>query len=94
MLKNVKMDNQSSYQKVKHIEKDEEKHSSALTTVHKDLRLTWAKNHMTWSNEWHQVVWSDKKINLDGPDGFLTTGMICVKTKRFFKFVLKAVVVL
>ena len=71
MLENVTMDNQSSYKKVKHLEKDEKKHSPALTTVHKDLRLTWAKDHMTWNNEWHKVVWSDeKKFNLDGPDGF------------------------
>ncbi|CAF3809193.1 unnamed protein product [Rotaria magnacalcarata] len=46
------------------------KHSPALTTPHKDLRLSWAKDHMTWNNEWHKVVWSDeKKFNLDGPDG-------------------------
>jgi len=71
MLKNVAMDNQSSYKKVKHLEKDEKRRSPALTIVHKDLRLTWAKDHMTWNNEWHKVVWSDeKKFNLDGPDGF------------------------
>ncbi|CAF1535359.1 unnamed protein product [Adineta steineri] len=65
------MDNQSSYKKVKHLEKDEKKHSPALTTAHKDLRLSWAKDHMIWNNEWHKVVWSDeKKFNLDGPDGF------------------------
>ncbi|CAF5017842.1 unnamed protein product, partial [Rotaria socialis] len=47
------------------------KHSPALTTAHKDLRLSWSKDHMTWNNEWHKVVWSDeKKFNLDGPDGF------------------------
>ncbi|CAF3728881.1 unnamed protein product [Rotaria socialis] len=64
------MDNQSSYKKVKHLEKDGKKHSPALTTAHKDLRLSWAKDHMTWNNECHKVVWSDeKKFNLDGPDG-------------------------
>ncbi|CAF4559694.1 unnamed protein product, partial [Rotaria magnacalcarata] len=47
------------------------KHSPALTTAHKDLRLSWTKDHMIWNNEWHKVVWSDeKKFNLDGPDGF------------------------
>ncbi|CAF3449427.1 unnamed protein product [Rotaria sp. Silwood2] len=47
------------------------KRSSALTTAHKDLRLIWAKDHMTGNNEWHTVVWSDeKKFNLDGPDSF------------------------
>ncbi|CAF2814923.1 unnamed protein product [Rotaria sp. Silwood2] len=47
------------------------KHSPALTTAHKDLRLTWAKDHMTWNNEWNKVIWSDKKkFNFDGPDGF------------------------
>ncbi|CAF4257351.1 unnamed protein product [Rotaria magnacalcarata] len=50
------MDNQSSYKKVKHLEKDEKKHCRALTTVHKALRLTWAKDHMTWNNEWHKIV--------------------------------------
>lgn len=33
--------------------------------------MSWAKDHMTWNTEWHNVVWSDeKKFNLDGPDGF------------------------
>ena len=47
MVKNVTMDNQSSYKKVKHLEKDEKKHSPALTTAHKDLRLSWTKDHVT-----------------------------------------------
>ncbi|CAF2016077.1 unnamed protein product [Rotaria magnacalcarata] len=53
------------------LKKMKKKHSPALTTAHKILRLTWAKDHMTWNNEWHKVIWSDeKKFNLDGPDGF------------------------
>ncbi|CAF1641016.1 unnamed protein product, partial [Rotaria magnacalcarata] len=50
------MDNQSSYKTVKHLEEDEKKHSTALTTAYEDLRLSWAKEHMTWNNEWHKIV--------------------------------------
>jgi transposase len=51
--------------------KKKKKRSPPLTKSHKDLRLKWAKDHMTWNKEWHKVVWSDeKKFNLDGPDGF------------------------
>ncbi|CAF4566221.1 unnamed protein product, partial [Rotaria socialis] len=32
------------------------KNTPALTTTHKDLRLSWVKDHMTWNNEWHKVV--------------------------------------
>ncbi|CAF4387622.1 unnamed protein product [Rotaria magnacalcarata] len=52
------------------LKKMKKKPSPALTTAHKDLRLTWSKDHMTWNNEWNKVIWSDeKKFNLDGPDG-------------------------
>jgi transposase len=45
--------------------------SPPLTERHKQNRLKWAKDHMTWNQEWRKVVWSDeKKFNLDGPDGF------------------------
>ncbi|CAF4321649.1 unnamed protein product [Rotaria magnacalcarata] len=81
----VTMDNQSSYEKVKHLEKDEKRHCPALTTAHKDLRLSWTKAYMTWNNEWHKVVWSDeKKLIWMVLMAFLTTGMISVKRKRFF----------
>ncbi|CAF2027888.1 unnamed protein product [Rotaria magnacalcarata] len=53
------------------LKKMKKKYSPALTTAHKILRLTWAKDHMRWNNEWHKAIWSDeKKFNLDAPHGF------------------------
>ncbi len=53
------------------LKKKKKKRSPPLTKLHKDLRLNWGKDHMTWNEEWRKVVWSDeKKFNLDGPDGF------------------------
>lgn len=37
----------------------------------KEMRLDFARNHMTWNTEWRYVVFSDEKIfNLEGPDGY------------------------
>ena len=64
------MDHKSGYKKVKHLEKREKKFS-LLTKSHKDLRLKWAKDHMTWNEAWHNAICSsEKKFNLDGHDGF------------------------
>ena len=41
------------------------------TARHKEVRLQFAKEHMSWQEEWHQVLLSDeKKFNLVGPDGY------------------------
>ena len=41
-----------------------------LTSNHRKARLAWAQKHMSWTDEWLTVLFSDeKKFNLDGPDG-------------------------
>ena len=53
------------------LKKKKKKRSPLLSKSHKEFRLKWAKDHMTWNEDWRKVVWSDeKKFNLDGPDGF------------------------
>ena len=47
------------------------KRKPPLKQVHKDARLKYANEHMSWTSEWQNVIFADeKKFNLDGPDGY------------------------
>ena len=42
-----------------------------LKPEHKQARLEWCWEHMSWTEEWTHIIFSDeKKFNPDGPDGF------------------------
>lgn len=52
-----------------HIKWTKPKPKPRLTPKHKVNRLQFAQSHMSWTEQWRQVIFSDeKKFNLDGPD--------------------------
>ena len=43
----------------------------SLTDKQKRIRLNFAEQHVTWTDEWDNIIFTDeKKWNLDGPDGY------------------------
>jgi len=57
--------------KAEHLKRLKLKKKPQLNKLRKEMRLNFARSHMTWSKEWRFVVFSDeKKFNLEGPDGY------------------------
>lgn len=54
-----------------YIKRKKLKKKPPLDAKRKKKRLDFAKQHMTWNQQWGNVVFTDeKKFNMDGPDGF------------------------
>lgn len=54
-----------------HLQRKKLMRKPALKEHHKTARLAFAEKHVSWTNQWNNVVFSDeKKFNLDGPDGY------------------------
>lgn len=53
---------------------------------HRDQRVEWAENHVTWdNNKWDNVIFSDEnKFNLDGPDNLAFYWHDLRKEERIF----------
>lgn len=57
--------------KANHLKRQKLKKKPPLNMLRKEMRLNFARSHMTWSTQWRHVVFSDeKKFNLEGPDGY------------------------
>lgn len=53
-----------------HLQRRKKRSRPALIDRHKSAHLQWAKEHVNWTKEWDQVIFTDeKKFNLDGPNG-------------------------
>jgi hypothetical protein len=54
-----------SFTQHKQVEENEKK--TATNVKHKDARMNFSKDCMTWTEEWKRVIFSEeKKFNLDG----------------------------
>lgn len=54
-----------------HLKRLKLKKKPPLNVARKEMRLNFAREHMTWKSDWRYVVFTDeKKFNLEGPDGY------------------------